>query len=108
MEGYRRTPRRVDVRRDVWEVQDGSRRNDRNKGKASAKKQGKILSKLRGIREVSERKGMKSHLRGPMGFAKTLKLRFRVGDLDLPQRRKRGIPGEEVDAQLCACSKAME
>ena len=33
--------------------------------------------------------GMKTYLHGPMDFAKTLKLRFRVGDLDLPERRKR-------------------
>ena len=33
--------------------------------------------------------GMKLYLHGPMDFAKTLKLRFRVGDLDLPER---GIP----------------
>ena len=30
-------------------------------------------------------------MHGPMDFAKALKLRFRVGDLDLPEE-KRGIP----------------
>ena len=30
---------------------------------------------------------MKTCLHGPMDYAKTLKLRFRVGDLDLPERR---------------------
>ena len=32
-------------------------------------------------------------MHGPMDSAKTLKLRFRVGDLDLPKRR--GIPAVE-------------
>ena len=39
-----------------------------------------------GLREGIE---MKTYLHGPMDFVKTLKLRFRVGDLDLPERRKR-------------------
>ena len=36
------------------------------------------------------RKGieMKTYLHGPMDVAKIVKLRFRVGDLDLPERRK--------------------
>ena len=32
---------------------------------------------------------MKTYLHSPMDYAKTLKLRFRVGDLDLPERRQR-------------------
>ena len=40
-----------------------------------------------GIREGI---GMKTYLHSPMDFAKTLKLRFRIGDLDMPERR--GIP----------------
>ena len=38
---------------------------------------------------LREEIGMKTYLHGPMDYAKTLKLRFRVGDLDLPERRKR-------------------
>ena len=38
---------------------------------------------------LSEEIGMKTYLHGPMDYAKPLKLRFRVGDLDLPERRKR-------------------
>ena len=38
--------------------------------------------------ELREEIGMKTYLHGPMDYAKTLKLRFRVGDLDLPERRK--------------------
>ena len=55
--------------------------------------------------------GMKTSLHGPMDFAKTLKLRFRVGDLDLPERRKRYTSSreeEEIDAQTCPCGKAIE
>ena len=32
--------------------------------------------------------GMRAYLHGPMDFTTTLKLRFRVGGLDLPERRK--------------------
>ena len=34
-------------------------------------------------------RGVKGRDRNPMDYAKTLKLRFLVGDLDLPERRKR-------------------
>ena len=46
----------------------------------------------------------------PMGFAETLRLRLRIGDLDLPKIRKRYTSSrkEEVDAHLCPCGKAIE
>ena len=52
---------------------------------------------------------MKAYLHGPMDYAKTLKLRFRVGDLDLPERKKRytGSQEEEEIAQMCPCGKAV-
>ena len=46
-----------------------------------------------------------------MDAAKILKLRFRVGDLDLPERRKIytcSREEEDVDAQKCPCGEAME
>ena len=45
---------------------------------------------------------MKTYFRGPIDYAKTLKLRFRVGDLDLPGRRKKYTSSreEEEDAQV--------
>ena len=45
-----------------------------------------------------------------MEYAKTLKLQFRVGDLDLPERRKRYTSRreEEEDAQMCPCGKAKD
>ena len=58
---------------------------------------------------LSEGIGMKTFLHGPMDFAKTLKLRFRGGGLDLPERRQRYTSREEeVDAQMCPCGKAIE
>ena len=46
----------------------------------------KHLEIYEGLREAI---GMKTYLHGPMDYAKKLKLRFRVGDLDLPGKRKR-------------------
>ena len=46
---------------------------------------------LRDIRGSSEGIGMKTYLHGPIDFAKTLNLRLFVGDLDLPERRKRRV-----------------
>ena len=56
--------------------------------------------------------GYTPHLpHGPLDAAKNLKLRFRVGDLDLPERRRRYTSKrveEEVDKQNCPCGKAIE
>ena len=55
---------------------------------------------------------MKTYLHGPKDYyAKNLKLRFRIGDLDLPERRKRYTSSreeKEEDAQTCLCGKARE
>ena len=54
---------------------------------------------------------MKTYLHGLMDYAKTLKLRFRVGDLDLPERRKQytSSRGEaEEDAQMFHWNKAVK
>ena len=57
---------------------------------------------------LREEMGMKMYLHGSMDYAKTLKLPFRVGDLDLPERR--GIPVVEgvrkiTDARLWQSSR---
>ena len=54
--------------------------------------------------------GMELYLHGPMDYVKTLKLRFRVGDLDLPEGRNSStsILEEEEDVQMCLCDKAIE
>ena len=59
---------------------------------------------------LREEMGMKTYLHGPMYYAKTLKLRFRVGGLDLPERRKRYARSreEEAIAQMFPCGKAVE
>ena len=47
----------------------------------------------------------------PIDYAKTLKLRFRVGDLERSERRKRytSCRGEEgKNAQMCTCGIAAE
>ena len=54
---------------------------------------------------LSEGTGMKTYLHGPMNFAKTLKLRFRVGDLDPPERRKRHTSGREEERVDHRCSR---
>ena len=54
---------------------------------------------------------MKTYLHGPMNYAKKLKLRFRVGNLDLPERRKRYTSSREEkggDAHVCPCGKTIE
>ena len=60
---------------------------------------------------LREKIGMKTFLHGLLDYAKTQKLRFRVGDLDLPERRKRYTSSqgeEEEDAQMCPCGNAIE
>ena len=54
--------------------------------------------------------GMKTYLHGPMNYAKKLKLRFRVGDLDLPGRRKRYASSREkgVATNMCPCGTTIE
>ena len=52
---------------------------------------------------------MKTYLHGPLDFAKTLKLRFHVGDLGLQERIGTSSREEEdVDAHRCARGKAIE
>ena len=50
--------------------------------------------------------GMRTYLNGPMDYAKKLKVRFRVGDLDLPEIRKRYTSSreeEDVATHMCPC-----
>ena len=52
--------------------------------------------------EFREEIGMKTYLHGPMDDAKTLKLRFRVGDLDLPARSVTVVEGRRRNVHRCA------
>ena len=89
MRGYRGKPKRCDLHREGWEVQSRSRRNNINEKKASATKEGVIGKYLEIYGGLKEGMGMKMYSYGLVDFAKTLnlKLRFRVNDLDLPERR---------------------
>ena len=54
---------------------------------------------------------MKRYLHGLMDYAKKLKLVFRVGDLDLPERRKRYTSSREekdVAINMCPCGTTIE
>ena len=53
---------------------------------------------------------MKTYLCGPMDYAKKLKLRFRVGDLDLPERKRYTSSREEEDVAtyICPCGTTIE
>ena len=71
-------------------------------------KEEKHLEIYGGLREDI---GMKTYLHGPMDYAKKLKLRFRVGDLGLPERRKRYTSSREeenVATNMCPCSATIE
>ena len=54
--------------------------------------------------------GMKTYLHSPMDYATKLQLRFRVGDLDLPEGRQRCTSSweEEVATNMCPCGTALE
>ena len=69
----------------VWWVQDGSKINNGSKGKVSLRIKVKEDQHYTGIEGNI---GMKAYLHGPMDHVKKLKkLRFCVGDLDLPEER---------------------
>ena len=62
-------------------------------------KEDKHLEIYGGVREDI---GMNAYLHGPMDYAKMLKLRFRVGDLDTPEGRYTSSREEEdVATNLC-------
>ena len=71
-------------------------------------KEEKHLEIYGGLREDI---GMKAYLHGPMDYAKKLKVQFRVGDLDLPERRKRYASSreeEDVAIHMCMCGTTIE
>ena len=48
---------------------------------------------------LREEIGLKLYLHGPMDYAKMLILRFLLGDLDLPERRKRSPTSREQEEE---------
>ena len=110
MEGVRGRPRKGTVYKKVWRVQDRSKITNRRERLTLRTKveEEKHLEIYRGLREDI---GMKTCLHGPMDYAKKLKLRFRVEDLDLPERRKRYTRSrveEDVATHMCPCGTAIE
>ena len=76
-ECVRRKRRRADVRREVWEVQDRSRRKDTKKRKLAQRNRVKSEKHLKETYGgLSEGVAMKTYLHDPMNFLKTLELRF--------------------------------
>ena len=68
----------------VWRVRDKNKRKNTTKGKARVDKvEGEEL--LEAYWRLREEIGIKTYLHGLMDDAKTLKLRFCAGDLDLPK-----------------------
>ena len=86
MEGNRRKPRRDNAHRVVCGVQDRSK-----KERMKIRERLALTSKVTEDEHFEIYAGLREEivLHGPMNYAKTLKLRFRVGDLDLPEKMKR-------------------
>ena len=93
MEGVRRRPRRYTVYREVWRAQDRSKRKKRRKGKVSTKKEGERGETLTDILGVKGRYWDENAFARPNGLREKLKLRLRVEDLDLPERRDIPVVG---------------
>ena len=53
---------------------------------------------------------MKTYLRGPLDYAKNMTVRFRVGDVDLPERKRYTSSQEKEDvvAHMCPCGTTLE
>ena len=52
--------------------------------------------------ELREEIGMETYQHGPMDYAKTMKLQFHVGDLDLPERRGKAVVWRRKNMHICA------
>ena len=87
------------------EVEERMERKERLALRNKVESEKKHLKIHGGLREGM---GMETYLHGLLDFAETLKLCFRAGGLDPPERRKRSTSGreeEEIDAQKCPCGK---
>ena len=68
MEGHKRKPRRGTVHREVCGIQEIKKRKDRNKGQASAKKQGEGGGTLRDLRGIRRRNRNQNVFARPYGL----------------------------------------
>ena len=105
MEGFRGRPRKDTSIENFGgykiEVKERLKERERQALRNKAKEE-KRLEIYGGLREDI---GIKTYLHSLMDSAKKLKLRFRVGDLDLPERRKRlpVVGRRRTWLQICAC-----
>ena len=110
MEGYRGRPRRGIVYREVWRVQDRSKRNNRRKGKAHAKKQGERGEALRDIRGVKGRYWNENVFARPNGLREKAETAISCRGPG-PTRKKRYTSSREEDdvaTNVCPCGTTIE
>ena len=109
MEEYRWKPRRYHVRREVREIWYRNCRKDRAKGTTSSLRNRvrseKLLEMCGGL---SRGRVQKTFLHGPTDFAKTMKLRFDVGDLDPPERINKYISIRKRRKYMHRCALGVE
>ena len=111
MEGFRGRPRKGTVYREGWRVLDRSKEIIEKKERQAPRNNAKEKKHLEIWEGLREDVGIKMYLHRPMDYAKKLKLRFRVGDLDPPERRKRCTSSreeEEVATKMCPCGTTIE
>ena len=110
MQIYRRKLRRDTVRRDVCGVQGRSKIIDRKEGKLAIGHKVEEEEHVGIYGRSREEIRMKTYSDDPLYYATTLKLRFRVGDLDLPERRKWYATSRDQEdrAQMCPCGETVE
>ena len=108
MQGYRRKSRRDTGRREVWgyktEVEERIERWERLALRYKVKKE----EALESCRDRNENAFARPNR---LCEKNAKKLRFRAGELDLPDRRKRYTSSreeEEEDAQTCPCGKVID
>ena len=91
-------------------VQDRTEITKRRKGKANANKYGERGDHLEIYEGLREDIGMETYLHGGKDYAKKLTLRFRVGNLELPERwiYTSGLEEEDVATTMCPCGTTIE
>ena len=110
MEGYRRKPRKDTVQRKVCGVQNRSKRKDRNKGMASAKKKGEREGTLKDLRGVKRRNRSKNVFPRPNRPHENAETAISCWGPGPTRKRKRYVSSREEEeiAQMCPCVKAVE
>ena len=113
MEGFWGRPRTGTVCREVFggyktELEEVIEERERLALRNKVKKERHLAEIYGGLRENT---GIKTFLHGPMDYAKKLSLRLRIGDLDLPERRKRYTSSREEDdvaTHMCMCGTTIK